>query len=64
MINVEAVSGVVGPEVLEDGVLDEADGAGAAGVGLDHEHLGALVDVDVAHGDVGDFFCRGGYNLD
>lgn len=55
LVDVESVCGVVCPEVLEDAVADVADGAGTAGPGLDHEHLGALVDVDAAHVDVLDF---------
>ena len=48
----EAVGGVVGPEILENGIFDVADGTCSAWEGLNHEHLRALVDVDVAHGDV------------
>jgi hypothetical protein len=45
---------IVSPEVLEERVLDEANSATSTRVRLDHQHLGALVDVDVAHSDIRD----------
>jgi hypothetical protein len=52
LVDVERVGGVVGPKVLEDGVLHVASCSIAAGPGLNHQHLSALIDVDVAHGNV------------
>ena len=59
LIYVQGVGGIVGLEIFEYGVADVPVCPRASGPGFYHEHLCALVGVDVSHVD--EFDCASGY---
>lgn len=56
LVDIQPVSAIIAPEILENRVFDVAFRTHTTGEGLDHQHLCALVGVNIPHRDVRD--CR------